>query len=225
MILPELQGTQKVEGLGEWAGLCLDLQEGEPAQAAASESLALAQTLHDSVGIARAQNLLGQVALYRGEKEVAQHYFTEALAFFEAQESTDAAFVHNNLGLIEGEDLTGKVQRAHAHFTRALHLYEQHNNLRGIARVENNAGYVAYLWENFALSAQHYQRASAAARRSGDLDLLAKALNNEGEAAQALGNLDTAHTLYEEALALFLELESPYADYTQDLLEVLRTKQ
>ncbi len=223
-VLTELQGTQRVEALGEWAGLCLDLQEGEKAQTAAEESLALAQTLTDFVGSARAQNLLGQVALYQGVKETAQRYFLAALDFFEAHASTDAAFVHNNLGLIEGEDLTGNAQRAHAHFARALRLYEQHNNLRGIARVENNAGYVAYLWESFALSAQHYRRASAAARRSGDLDLLAKALNNEGEAAEALGSFESARTLYTEALALFTELESPYASYTQELLEALKTK-
>ena len=224
LVLPGLQGTQRVEALGEWAGLCLDLQEGEKAQTAAAESLALAQTLTDSVGSARAQNLLGQVALYQGEKETAQRYFLAALDFFEAQASTDAAFVHNNLGLIAGEDLTSDPQRAHAHFTRALRLYEQHNNLRGIARVENNAGYVAYLWESFALSAQHYQRASIAARKSGDLDLLAKALNNEGEAAEALGSFESARTLYTEALALFTELESPYASYTQELLEALKRK-
>ncbi|WP_309710559.1 NB-ARC domain-containing protein [Armatimonas sp.] len=224
LVLPKLEGSQRVEALGEWAGLCLDLQEGEQALATATESLALAQTLQDLVGIARAQNLLGQVALYQGEKEVAQRYFTEALAFFEAHASTDAAFVHNNLGLIVGEDLTRDPLQAHGHFARARRLYEQHNNLRGIARVENNAGYVAYLWEDFRLSAQHYQRASSAARRSGDLDLLAKALNNEGEAAEALGSLESACALYEEALALFTELESPYASYTQELLEALKTK-
>lgn len=224
LVLPGLQGTQRVEALGEWAGLCLDLQEGEQAQRASLESLALAQSLIDSVGIARAQNLLGQVALYQGEKETARRYFTEALAFFEAHKSTDAAFVHNNLGLIEGEDLTGDPNKAHAHFARALHLYEQQNNLRGIARVENNAGYVAYLWEDFPRSVQHYQRASVAARKSGDLDLLAKALNNEGEATEALGNFGVAQVLYEEALALFTELESPYASYTQELLEALKTK-
>jgi tetratricopeptide (TPR) repeat protein len=222
--MPGLQGTLRVEALAEWAGLCLDLQEGEQAHRASLESLELAQSLADSVGIARAQNLLGQVALYQGEKETAQRYFTEALAFFEAHKSTDAAFVHNNLGLIEGEDLTGDPNKAHAHFARALHLYEQQNNLRGIARVENNAGYVAYLWEDFRLSAQHYQRASSAARKSGDLDLLAKAINNEGEATEALGNFGVAQVLYEEALALFTELESPYASYTQELLEALKTK-
>lgn len=222
--LPELDGSLRGEALAEWAGLCLDLQEGEQAHTAATEALAVAESQKDAVGSARAQNLLGQVALYRGEKETAQRYFQQALAFFESEESTEAAFVHNNLGLIEGEDLAGDPQRALVHFARARQLYEQHNNLRGIARVENNAGYVAYLWEDFPQSVQHYQRASAAARRSGDLDLLAKALNNEGEAAEALGQSGLARQRYEEALALFTELDSPYASYTQERLETLETK-
>ena len=225
VVLPVLEGPQRAEVLLEWAGLCLDLQEVAQAHTAAQEAEALAQQGEDPAGLARAQNLLGQVALEHGETVLAQRYFTEALTFFKAHESTEAAFVHNNLGLIEGEDKTGDPQKAQAHFAQARQLYEQHNNLRGIARVENNAGYVAYLWENFALSAQHYQQASVAARKSGDLDLLAKTLNNEGEAAQALGHIEAAQALYEEALALFTELESPYASYTQELLEALKTKQ
>jgi predicted ATPase/DNA-binding SARP family transcriptional activator len=96
----------------------------------------------------------------------------------------------------------GKRGEALSYLKRALAIYEQYDQKRGIAHVSCNLGYIHLKKGEFELALSFLHRSLDLAGRLGDAPLSSVVFSNLGELSALSGNLPQAEQWYKKALTL-----------------------
>jgi predicted ATPase/class 3 adenylate cyclase len=204
----------------ERVGLHLDYSEWDVARSKAMEVLALFTVAGDKRGLAHAENLLGQAAMFcENYKEAREHFQNELAHYGSAADSIDSAIVYNNLGILERRDETGNKQEAERHFKESLRIRRAQNDRRGIAETLNNLGVLSQDQNDMETAARHYTEALQFELELRHTLGVATVLYNLGEVVEAQGFLLRACTLFARAERIMEEINSPLKQFVSDRLE------
>ncbi len=100
----------------------------------------------------------------------------------------------------------GDYEEARGLYTAALELYQELEDLKGIAALLNNLGVIADTQAHYERATDLYQQSLDLKRELDDRWGMTTSLGNLGRLALQQGQFDQAVTLYEESLALSREL-------------------
>jgi diguanylate cyclase (GGDEF)-like protein len=176
-----------------------------PAIESFQKSLAIFETLSNSLGLMKAYNALGVAYHDIGRYETAMDYYTRSLE--EARRRGNflrEAVTLNNIGEICLE--RGDIKEGLDYFLRAYEAEVEDPEL--VANVLLNLGTSFHRMENWSLAKDFSEKALAITRESGDRHLEAQALLGLGKIARASDDLAGAETHYLAALALTEELKN-----------------
>lgn len=165
------------------------------------EALNAFRELGDVAGQVRQQFIIAGIDVQRGKIGEAESLYARAIGKYrEAGNRVEEARAYSDVGLTM--DRQGKGQEAVKYYKDALDLYHQLGDHSGESA---QLMYLAedYLEElNLEEAAGHLSRAKRLAAESGNQELIADVLWNEGEVAAARGQSDVAKQRYAAAAAL-----------------------
>ncbi|HEY6786540.1 MAG TPA: BTAD domain-containing putative transcriptional regulator [Trebonia sp.] len=168
-------------------------------------AVAAAGRLGDTDGQARAHYHLGDTHRLLGDRDLARHHLTQALALFEGlgDQANQATAEH---ALARVCELDHDYRHALDHARQALRHYQAAGHRPGEARALNATGwYLAQLGAHEE-AVEDCQRALAGGRELGDLAVAAAALDSLGYAWRHLGRHDQALGCYREAVEILERL-------------------
>ncbi len=208
------------------AGLLAWVQ-GDYAEAVtlSEESLAIAQSLDDTSGVAAALFNLATVRQHTGDFTGARAQYEEVLVLQMEQGDRQAvAGVLNNLGTLAWEQ--GNYVDAAAHFEESLALRRDLGDRRGEALSLNSLATIAYSRRDYATARALYEVGLLIVKEQGDRRGVAYMLNNLGRVAYEQGDGGTAAQLLAESLALKRGMgdRRGVANSLLNLGEVVRTR-
>ncbi len=180
------------------------------AQAMARESLALNEELETKRGVAVALNNLGWIAFYRGDREQAEaHFFASLRLRREVFDYRSVAFALANLAMARLTENEG-LDEVDSWLQEARELIDHLGDppLQGWVSCMKSRLLVAKGKPVEALTRLEFNLKGA--RESNHPDGLAWILLSQGEAHQAGGDNLSARECFEEALAIWRSLESPW---------------
>lgn len=178
--------------------------EYESATAAATGALdSLGEQRHGAV--ARAFQILGNVATEQGDLDRAEACYRRSLAVWEQLDDQQGiASVWNGMGLVAAE--RGETARAEEYHRRSLAIRERIGNPFGVGASWNNLGNLAYDRGEYAEAAACYQRSLAIWEQIGDLNAAGGCWNNLGGLAMAQGDLQQAESCRRRSLAIWEQI-------------------
>jgi predicted ATPase/DNA-binding CsgD family transcriptional regulator len=185
-----------------------DIQEDmDRAEAAAEEGLRLSEEAGIGGSLAASlTNILGDVAMTRGDHERAKELLEESLALY--QKVGDRRFVPRVLAFlgnvsIEQEDY----EQAKGFYEESLALGRELGEPTAIGMALMSLGYVFLLEGAHERARALFEEAEALSRERGHKGVLINAIDNLGWAALLRGDHERARSYYEESLALCKELD------------------
>jgi predicted ATPase/DNA-binding CsgD family transcriptional regulator len=194
--------TARAKALEALAWLADVREDMDKVEAAAEEGLRLSEEAGIGGSLAASlTNLLGDVAMTRGDHERAKELLEESLALY--QKVGDRRFVPRVLVFL------GNVSFEQEHYEQAKGLYEESLELArelgeptaiGMALI--NLGYVFLLEGEHGRARALLEEAEALSRERGHKGVLLYAIDNLGWAALLRGEHERANSFYEESLAL-----------------------
>src|SRR5204863_6455356 len=104
--------------------------------------------------------------------------------------------------------------RAEDYMRRALPIYEQIDDLHGLARLLNDLGIRAYYRGEWTTAVDYYNRCVDVCKRSGDVVTEGLALGNIGEILSDQGHYEQARSAFDEELALWASVRHPLGHAT-----------
>ena len=193
-------------GLEALAWLADVREDMDRAEAAAEEGLRLSEEAGIGGSLAASlTNLLGDVAMTRGDHERAKELLEESLALY--QKVGDRRFVPRVLAFL------GNVSLEQEHYEQAKGLYEESLALgrelgepTAIGMAFMSLGYVFLLEGAHGRAMALFEEAEALSRERGHKGVLINTIDNLGWAALLRGDHERAKSYYEESLALCEEL-------------------
>ncbi|MFO0677961.1 MAG: tetratricopeptide repeat protein [Polyangiaceae bacterium] len=111
---------------------------------------------------------------------------------------------HSRIGRLLRE--TGRLEEAGEHLDAALALYEEANDVRGLASAQDDIGKLHWLRGDYARAFEYTERALAMRRKIGDRKSIALSLNNLGLVYQDSGQFRPALEAFEQALTIRHEI-------------------
>ncbi len=203
----------------EIAGLSLDLGNAQSAREDADKALACYEELGDTIGQATAHNLLGQAAVLDRRYADARGHYAQALAAFTSlNRRIEMAIVNNNIGILEYTDRDGDRTQSRAALEEALRLHTETKSQRGMGEAHINLGVLAHYAEDWNTAQQHYLESLQIRQMLRHGYGVALVLTNLGEIAETRQIFAVACRCFAAAEVLFLESQSPYAEYAADYL-------
>ena len=200
---PSLAQAMCLSQLGNFAGA-----SDRPAEEYHQQSLSIRENLAPrSIDTSNSLNNLGNLALDRGDAELAERYQQRALAIRQelAPGSASVADSLNNLAnIVSGRgDLAG----AEEYYLQALEVLHKFGSPNEEAALEN-LGVLEMYRGNFTRAAEYFERALALARNQNPNGMLvAHVLTNFGSLAAQREDLVAAEHYFKQALAMQLRLE------------------
>jgi two-component system response regulator HydG len=188
--------------LGQLATQGEDTQEAELLLKA---SLALQERQGFAQEAARTLQLLGNVALGRGEYEGAEEHWRRSLQLWGGLEDR-AGQAHVRSSLAMAAARRGQLAAARQELERSLEIREEAGDRPGTAACLHNLGYVYACAGGLPEAAEAYRRCLALRTALGDRYYEASAANNLGWVLVELGAVREARALLEQAYATRLEL-------------------
>ncbi|MBB6048688.1 adenylate/guanylate cyclase domain-containing protein [Armatimonas rosea] len=203
----------------ERAGLHADFNQPDGTRRCIHEALAISTRLQDALGVAHAQNLLGQAAMQERDYPDAHTQFLAALASFEAAgDQVGVAIVQNNLGVTLRRDRSGapedweaRATQAEQHLTEALRLRHALQDRRGLAETLNNLGVLAFERQEWEKANRYYREAVPHYESLRNTLGLGFMLANLGEVAESQRDFRKAVRLYLGSILLLEQVRSPLA--------------
>jgi tetratricopeptide (TPR) repeat protein len=216
-------GDRHGEGnrLGNLGSAYADLGETEQAINYHQQALIIAQEIGDRRGEGHRLGNLGSAYTDLGKAQRASDFYQRSLAI--AQEIGDRrseGIQLGNLGLAYAE--LGKTQRAIDFYQQALAIAREIGDRRGEVIHLNNLGNAHTALGETQLAINVYQQSHAIAKEIGDKRGEGICLGSLGASHTELGDIPTAIALVKQALAIFVAIESPYADKARQQLAQLR---
>ncbi|MCU1361480.1 MAG: adenylate/guanylate cyclase [Ilumatobacteraceae bacterium] len=213
-VLPLLEGHDLVEVLLQFGQVQELVGDWPAAESSDRQALAVADSLPDVLGQARAQLALGVLERKRGAYTDAVQWSARARDSFErAGDNAGMSRAISDLG--EVHRMQGRYPDARANYEHSLQIAEQvvDPDLRGAATAHalKGAGTVA-TWQGDYDAAMSLNEQSLTIRRQlADKPGVAVLLNNQGILARFQHDLDTARQMNDESLALFREIGDQWA--------------
>jgi tetratricopeptide (TPR) repeat protein len=190
----------------------LSWQQGEPgaAEAAVSRALALLSAESPSaardLAMARADALLGHIAVHRGDHVQAEERLRRSLALWErVGDQAGIAATWSNLGWVTNE--RGALAEAEACFQRSLAIMERIGDQEGIAHAWNGLGSVANERGALAEAEACFQRSLAVMERIEDYRGVADSCRSLAWVAYNRGALAEAEANFRRELDLREKLD------------------
>ena len=196
----------RAKGLEALAWLADVREDMDRAEAAAEEGLRLSEEAGIGGSLAASlTNILGDVAMTRGDHERAKELLEESLALY--QKVGDQRFVPRVLAFlgnvsIEQEDY----EQAKELFEESLALARELGEPTAIGMALMSLGYVFLLEGEHGRARARLEEAEALSRERGHKGVLINAIDNLGWAALLRGDHERAKSYFEESLALCEEL-------------------
>jgi tetratricopeptide (TPR) repeat protein len=176
--------------------------------------LATAPRGDDPAIVIRSVEGLGLVALAQDRAAVALGYFEEDLRLsteLDRPHDVGLALINVGAALTKAGRAAGGIDR----LTRAKELLIELGDDYNVARVQTDLARALRLTGEFAKARAEIALSQATMRARGSLFEQARALEVLGEVAQAAGETDEARRLYEQALAVLVDLGRPEAAQVQ----------
>lgn len=225
-----LQLSQRLGYRAEMANLLVhigvihqDRGEYEEALEQYKEALATFEELGNCRGISNSLHNIGIIYQDRGDFDTAMRNYQRALAI--AEELSDHAGVASSLHQIgriyQGR---GEYEAALEHFQRSLTIEEALGDRGGAASSLHQIGTIHQLRGEYEEAWQQYRRSLEIAEELGDRLGVASSLHQIGILFTETGRYSEAFPLLLKALIIFLELQSPSASNTGNMLKELRAK-
>jgi predicted ATPase len=213
----------------ERAGLHYDFKEPEPTEALVHEAIPLLEKSKDSSAMARAENLLGQAAMYtKRHQEAIAHYTRAQELFAEAGHRTGVAIALNNTGLVLRRDTAGaeaevaeRRTASKARFQESLDIRRTLGDRRGLAETLNNLGVLSYEMKQYPEAWRYYFEALSYEREIDHRHGIALVLANLGEVAGDLGQPATGARLLLASEGVFTEVGSPLVKEVRGMLDAV----
>ncbi len=191
------------------------------------EAIPLLERDGDRHGLARAENLLGQAAMARGDYDEAILRFGRACEAFElVGDRIGIAIALNNRGLMERgrtgdtpDTLDRQRQLADSLLQQSLALRRELGDLRGIAETLTNLGVLAFEREQFPQAWDFYREALSYEQRIGNFQGVGAALANLGEVAGRLGEAERGAILLTVAERTVVDVGSPLVEPVSAMLD------
>ena len=203
----------------ERAGLHQDFGEADAASELTQTALAQFIELGDTDGIARAENLMGQIAMASREYSDAQSRFKTALELFHvAGDRIGVSIALNNLGVLgrrrrssSQAEAETDLARAHEFLVESLKIRRECQDVMGQAETLNNLGVVAFERNDYEAAWSHYRDSLLLERELKRQSGIATALANLGEVAGTQGKPELALKLMALSQRVLEEVQSPLA--------------
>lgn len=216
-LCPDAPADLRADLLRERAGLHLDLRETFSARLRAEDALALSLMQGDTVRHAKAENLLGQAAMFEERFAEARERFARALEeFTRAGLTVEVANLRTNLGVAERRDRSGtaaereeRLRAAKEHLEEALRLRRELQDCRGLAETLNSLGALAFEMGDLGRAEEFYREALACEQELKNTLEVALLLSNLGEVADRCGDALEAVRLFLSSERLLAEVRSP----------------
>jgi tetratricopeptide (TPR) repeat protein len=174
----------------------------------------------DLVGQGHAYNRLGFLSGLRDDHATGLGHAQKACDLYRAAaHDAGLASALNSVGWHLAN--LGAFDDALAPCEEGLRLSESVNDLIGEAMTADSLGYICHNLGRYAEAIAYYQRTLAFYRDFGDRSGEADALVKIGDGWLASGDATAAREAWQDALAIFSELEHPGADAVQAKLEAL----
>jgi len=174
------------------------------AETLASEALSQFHARGDRDGSMRALNLLGAIQFERGQLELAEHFFGEALRLArQLEDSLLFARACNNLASVA--NLRGRSGEAASLYRAALLAYQRLGDRRGTAETYHNLGLVYRESREWRHAEQAAAQAVRHAELAGERGLLALAVTGRAEVSAGENQLAVAESELERAERLAAE--------------------
>jgi tetratricopeptide (TPR) repeat protein len=191
----------------------------ETADAYYTQALELADFNGDLFRSARHLGNRGLIAEARGDTTAAETYYTRALALMEeVGDAVGTALAQNNLGNVYRQ--RGEFDRAEDLYRRAQATFESEGHPQRAAFTLSNLGTVAEVRGDFEAAARFYQRSLDRARDYQYVRAIERAARSAGWMALRRGDLGTARSLADEALAAALLTPDPASEADALILSV-----
>lgn len=177
-----------------------DMGELEQAQSELEQLAAHPAASDDPEARVAAWNALGQVYWRRRDHQAAQEAYENALQVaVQARDWSAQSTLHTNLGIITR--IMGDMDAARGHLSSALQIHQEHQD-RDVGFVYQSLGQVELQSGRPSLAREHYQRARAAFRETGNRRGEAAALNAMARVDHRLAHYPQARDGMSEALAI-----------------------
>lgn len=212
--------------LYERAGLHQDLRESDAALGLATKALAQFEEAQDLAGTARAENLIGQVAMDRQDYEEAERRFEQSLTKFrQIGDQLGVSIVLNNKGVLSRRDQRGgpeersaRLEGAREFLRDSLEIRRSFNDLMGQAETLNNLGVIAFECEDLPAAWEHYRESLRIEHRLNRTVGIGTALANLGEVAGILNDTELGMRLLATSERVFEDIKSPFSGAVHSML-------
>lgn len=210
----------------ERAGLHQDFEESDLAEGLALSALDEFELMGDKPGIARCENLLGQIHMSAHEFAGAATRFDRSLSLFQqVGDDLGAAIVRNNQGVLARRNLgkddqqkAGRLEEAKLALLEALEIRRKHRDSRGEAETLNNLGVVAFDTCDYRSAWKYYRDALEIERELRRIPGIATTLANLGEVAGVLGETEVGMRLLAVSERILQDIKSPLAGAVRSML-------
>ncbi len=187
------------------------------------QSLRIAEELGDRAGVASSLHQLGILHQERME-------YGEALQCHEQSLRTQEE-LGNRAGVASSLHQLGKLHQARGEYGEALQRYEQSlriaeelGNRAGVASSLHNIGALHQARGEYGEARQRYEQSLRISEELGDHAGIANSLGQIGKLFTETGRYEEAFTPLLNALATFLQLQSPNARVVANMLRTLRAQ-
>jgi DNA-binding SARP family transcriptional activator/tetratricopeptide (TPR) repeat protein len=161
-----------------------------------------ARAASEPIGEAYTLNSVGCIYSDRGDVDLAERHFREALIHFERSKSPyGEAMALCNLGMTYGE--AGEYGKAQRHLMRALDLHERNEYPRGIALALDNIGIAQTVAGHYRCAVKAFQQAHRINLRLREYTSDAMCLRNMGRAYVMAGDTRAAVRAFRQSVDLF----------------------
>ena len=188
-----------------------DLGQVEQAIEHYEQALAIARGIGDHSGERKQLVNLGDTYSELGKMRRAIEYYKQALAILpKSGERSEEGSLWGKLGNAYSE--LKQMKRAIENYQQALAIFRESSDRRNEGIWLNSLGNAYRRLRQVERAIENYTQALAIARETGERGEEGGCLRNLGEAYIDLGQPDTARAYLQQALDIFIEIESPYAD-------------
>lgn len=195
------------EAYQSWGSTLIRMGCYDEAQEKCEMGLDIAQQINAERTMASIKMNLGLIMERKGNLEAARQVSESALAYARKHQSTTGltAPILDNLGVIAMR--SGDIQTARERWEEALEIDKIYGNISGMGGRYINLGAAAYMLDDYSAARRYFEEAADMLRRVVNRRSLAIALANLGEVAVLQGDADSAFVAYDEAFALFVEID------------------
>jgi len=195
--------------LGNMAALHKEIGQYDSTLILNERFLKVARDLENPVFIGFGLDLKGQIYNNRGQFDLATQQHLLALRQYElAGDSSRMADAMRTAG--EAMTAAMHLEDAETYLNRSKGIYERINDQYYLSQTYRDLGYVYFLREDYDQSRAAYQKALEISQSLEDPFGVAQSLENLGDWADSIGQLDLAVDYYERSLVIFEQIEDPF---------------